>query len=228
MTTPKEIIRECLGNASWNPNYPWTRVKQMISDAIKADPTVVDVFHYDNSGYNSLALTLFNYDDVEFARFLLRSNANPNIELKGVHSNKLIFFAKSVEALQLLRQYGADFSQFNQGGGFSSEMNLLHSSLDYNQDDSIFDYLINEGFDPHVKTLRGANLWHTLIWYSTYCSPERLFARAHKIKKLGVNLTDRNTEDHYWNLTPLEYLEEKISEETDKSKYIQLREIMTS
>lgn len=231
MSSSRSVIKTCLGNLKWNPDYPWKKVKKLIKNSIKLDPESVHVFHYDDWGYNSLASALFDFDDVKFAKFLLKSHADPNIDIHGVHSNKLIFFAKSAEALQLLKQYGADLSQFNQGKGCTNGMNILHASLHDQIDDSMFDYLIKEGFDPHVKTTRGANLWHTLLWFSRYCPYERLYGRAHKIKRFGISIHECNPDDHYWNRTPLEYLDSMIKEELDSQfnqKFKTLRQIMIS
>jgi hypothetical protein len=235
MSSPRTVIKTCLGSVKWHPDYTWERVKKLIKKSIKSEPESVDVFNYDDWGYNSLATALYDFDDVKFAKFLLRSHANPNIDICGVHSNKLIFFAKSVEALELLKQYGADLTQFNQGKGCTNGMNLLHASLHDQLDDSIFDYLIKEGFDPHVKTLRGANLWHTLLWFSRYCPTDRLYGRAQKIKRFGISIHDCNPNDHYWNLTPLEYLDSMINEEYKNhsdspfhQKFMTLRQIIVS
>lgn len=234
MSLAKESIRTCLRNVKWNPQYPWEKVKTTITTAIKEDPDSVDVFEYEKWGYNALATSLLNFNDVEFARFLLKSQANPNIEISGVHSNKLIFFAKSVQTLELLKQYGADMKQFNKGQGTTRDMNLLHASLFHQVDEDVFDYLIEEGFDPHVKTMRGANLWHSLLWFSRYCPSDRLFRSGYKIKKYGISIHEGNPNDHYWYLSPLEYLDSMIHEEKKHHsesgffhKFVELRRIMT-
>ncbi len=191
---------------------PWNTTKKEISSAIKRGVVTVDQEEYDESGYTPLCLAL-NNDDISFAKFLLEREANPNFDVKGVHSSRPIFFAKSVAMLKLLKSYGANLQEHNRGSGVTGGMNLLHASVNCNtKDDELFDYLLTQGFDPKELVEHGANLWHSLIAVSIrYCPEERFIHRAKKLKKLGISPYQKGD---YYNLSAIEYMQKQIEKES--------------
>jgi hypothetical protein len=205
---------------------PWETTKQKITDAINEGVQTVDVQKYDNWGYTPLCEALQN-DDIPFAQFLLSKGANPNFAVKGVHSSSPIFFAKSVEMVKLLKEHGADLTVYNEGSGFSSGMNLLHQAINCNTADSnLFNYLLEQGFDPKKPADQGANLWHSLISVSIrYCPEDRFIERAEKLHKLGISPHEQGKKGTYHQLSAAQLLEKEIAEERE---YLSRSDVDTS
>lgn len=221
-----EQVREILGYVNWY--LKWHDVREKLMSIITEDPACVDITKYNNWGYTSLCYAL-EHANLELITFLLDKGANPNYNVQNVHSSRPIFFAKSVNALKLLKERGADLTVWNTGCGFSSRMNLLHQSVNVNTaNDEIFNYCLSLGMDPSDKTETGENLWHSLIAISLrYCSENCFTLRAQKLHQLGISPHER---DERFNRSAAEEVEKDMLESTGeyKEKFRKFLEIMNT
>lgn len=208
-TFEASAMRSAITLAMWSDK--WGLAKMIFQRAIMNDSRVVDTEEYDGWGYTALCHSL-EHNDLTFTEFLLQHGADPNFNVKRVHSSRPIFFAKSVEALELLRVHGADLKAINRGEGYSAAMNLLHNSISCEvKDDRIFEYCLTHGLDPKEKTSLGGNLWHSLVPRSIFdCPHERLIMKAKSLHSLDIS---PNEPDMYGK-SALEQVNVRIEEES--------------
>lgn len=117
------------------------------ADAIKI---IVNKTEYKTWGYTPLCSAV-EMNDFQFSQFLIDNGAEINETIRGVHSSKPIFFARTLEMVQLLQKNKVNFLQgYNQGTGFTRGMNFLHQILHmgtYSKcDDRLVIYLLSLGF----------------------------------------------------------------------------------
>lgn len=179
----EEKIKKSLQNAYCEK---WEYTKNIITHAITKGVSTVDVQEYTTWGYTPLCEAL-EKDDQPFVEFLLQKGANADFEVEAAHSNKPIFFAKSVETIKSLQAHGANLKEINQGKGVTKGMNLLQKSIScYMPDDKVFDYLVEQGLVPQDPGHR-ENLWYSLL-ENAHDYPEQQFInRAQKLHKLGIS-----------------------------------------
>lgn len=203
----KKNLQDALGTSY----ISWDKSKITIIESLTKDTTIVDTPKYDTWGFTPLCEAA-SQNDLIFAEYLLKKGANPNDEIKGVHSSRPIFFAESLEMAQLLIESGADTSVINEGQGVTKDMNLLHASIGYNTKDCrLFDYFLKKGFNPYSLDRNGNNLWHNFVWLSMHhFSEKKLFARAHKLNALGVNPNQLNNKGE----SAIDLVKEDIKSET--------------
>lgn len=140
-------------------------------------------------------------EDLVFATFLLKDGVDTNQRLSGV---PIVFSAKSVAALQLLKDHGADLRVVQ------AERNLLHEAA-RGQDDAAFDYLLENGPSPYLTAASGETLWHVLAARSL--DKKSFQHRSGKLLSLGLSPYDKGGASS----TPIECLEKRIR---DTEKYI--------
>jgi len=171
----------------------WRRTKDRGAQYIEEDTRMVDVPEYGTHGKTLLCYAL-DHDDIKFLFYLLAQDADPNQNVKETHASKPIFFAQSTEALRLLKQAGADMCAINEGTGIAKGMNLLHASIKTTvPNEDVFNYCLEQGFDPKSLNSTGGTLWHSLVWQSA-CNldTEILMRRARKVKQLGIDPLQKN------------------------------------
>ena len=105
----EEIIKDCMRSMY---RETWEQTKKTITRAVIEGVSTVDIEEYDTWGYIPLCCAL-EKNDTEFAKFLLKNGANPNFDLKGVHTKKLIFFTKSSKMIKLLEKYSSPLKGHN-------------------------------------------------------------------------------------------------------------------
>lgn len=220
--SPEEQIRENMSNLSSKNLRAREEAKRTIQEIIEThNLTTVDVEDFFSGHHTPLTHAIEN-NDIEFARFLLEKNANPNYEIKRIHSSKPIFFAKTPEMAELLVSKGAKLDVINEGTGVTSGMDLLHESICYHTaDNALFGYYLEKGLKPKCLA-NGDNLWHSLISISVnYCPTERFVFRAHRLHELGISPDQKNQR----GLSALELVEKEIKEQKKyKNKYKDLKQ----
>ena len=114
---------------------------------------IVNKPEWGETGHTPLSWAI-EMNDCAFTQFLLDHGAEVNITLQGLHSSKPIFFASSLEMVQLLHNNGADIRVYNEGPGITRRMNLLHALLHTGKsDDRLVIYLLFLGFDLRDTTI---------------------------------------------------------------------------
>jgi hypothetical protein len=218
--SPEEQIRENMFNLSSKDLKAREEAKRNIQEIIEIhNSTEVDVEEYPLTGHHIPLTHAIENNDIEFARFLLEKNANPNYDVKMIHSSKPIFFAKTPEMAELLVSKGARLDVINKGTGVTSDMDLLHSSINYNtENNKLFVYYLEKGLNPKVCLADGDNLWHSLISTSiSYCPEERFIFRANRLHELDISPDQKNK----GGLSALELVEEAIKEEKEDKNYFE-------
>jgi hypothetical protein len=191
----------------------WEDSKKKIAARIEKDPCLVDTSEWTRQrGYTPLCYAV-QENDVDFVKYLLHKGANPDGLIKDVHSSRSIFFAQSLEMVQFLQEHGANIHAYNEGHGWGSGMNFLHTAIHCTtEDDRLFDYALAQGLRPESLDTRGGNLWHSLIFCSAcYCPEERLFDRAKKLHKLGISPYHRD----YKGDSAIGLLKKEVASETE-------------
>ncbi len=190
----------------------WETTKKIILEAIEHGVSTVDIPTNDSRGYTPLCYALEN-NDIKFTTYLLTKKADPNFKVEGVHSDKPIFFAKSLKAILLLEKYGAKIDVINHGQGVTGGMNLLHAANNLARNRALFEYLLKGGMNPHSKTTNGGNLWHSFIFCSIRYAPEKeAIAHAHRLQKLGISAWEKNNR----GISAIKWIEGEI--QTTKSR----------
>lgn len=137
-----------------------------------------DLPHRPDSLYEAL-----KKQDPKVIRLLLeQKDSNPNIYYGHRYNTYPLFMARTREIAQLLVEGGADLLQHNWLG-----YSLLHHTIDPSiEDDSLFDYYVEQGLDPSLLPDKGATLWHQLLASARWYPAQRIEARAKKLRALNV------------------------------------------